>query len=84
MWRKISPETKTEALEKIKNEGLTVKDASSLYGVSTKVIYQWLGNKITGDPNILENNKLKKEIKMLRELIGKLTIELDKLKKNDW
>jgi len=84
MWRKISPETKTEALEKIKNEGLTVKDASSLYGVSTKVIYQWLGNKITGDPNILENNKLKKEIKTLRELIGKLTIELDKLKKNDW
>ena len=84
MWRKINPETKTEALEKIKNEGLTVKDASSLYGVSTKVIYQWLGNKITGDPNILENNKLKKEIKMLRELIGKLTIELEKLKKNDW
>ena len=84
MWRKISPETKVEVLEKIKNEGLSVKEAATLYGISTKVIYQWMSNKTTGDPNILEINKLKKEVKLLRELVGKLTFELDKLKKSDW
>ena len=84
MWRKITPETKTEVLEKIKNEGLSVKDAATLYGISTKVIYQWLGNKTSSDPNILELNKLRKEVKMLRELIGKLTVELEKLKKSDF
>lgn len=43
-----------------------------------------MSNKITGDPNLLELNKLRKEVKMLRELIGKLTVELERLKKSDW
>lgn len=84
MWRKITPETKNKVLAQIKNEGLSVKDAATLYGISTKAIYSWLSNQTSSDPNILELNKLRKEVKMLRELIGKLTVELEKLKKSDW
>ncbi len=84
MSKTITPETKQEILTKLKEEGISVLKASELYGVSSKTIYQWLCSKTSSDPNVLELIKLKKEVKMLREIIGKLTVDLERLKKSDW
>ena len=73
---KISGEIKNEILGRIKNNGVSVSQAASDYGVSTKSIYTWLGNKARGSVSILQYNKLKKENEELKRLIGELTIKM--------
>lgn len=78
----ITDATKQEIITKIK-EGLSVRDASTDYGVSTKSIYRWLRDGVTGGSQnlILENNRLKKEIQQLYALLGKATAEMSRPKK---
>jgi transposase len=45
---RIAKEIKEEIINKIKHEGLSVTDAGTQYGVSTKTIYGWLGAKASG------------------------------------
>jgi len=79
----IKKEIKDEILDKVKHHGLTVKQASEDYGVSTKTIYRWLTNGVSGQPTWTQVTKLKREIKMLKELVGDITIELSKTKKKN-
>ena len=79
----IPKEIKQQILKRIKEEGLTVKSAADEHGISTKTIYNWMrGNSISSDSNILEISRLKREKKELLEIIGELTHELKKPKKN--
>jgi transposase len=73
---RIAKEIKDEILAKIKNEGLSVADAATNYGVHTGTIYNWLGTKATGVVSVLEHNKLKKENEQLKHIIGDLTIKM--------
>lgn len=79
----IKKEIKDEILDKVKHNGLTVKQASEDYGISTKTIYRWLTNGVSGQPTWTQVTKLKREIKMLKELVGDITIELSKTKKKN-
>ena len=76
----ISKEVKEEILGKVKS-GETVVDLSKQYGVSDKSIYNWLKGKVTNKVNWLEHVKLQKENQQLKEIIGVLSLEIEKSKK---
>lgn len=81
MFQPIKKEIKEEILHKIKTEGLVVVKASEQYGVSTKTIYGWLAKLAMKPPSALELYKLRKENQALNQIIGRLTLELSKLKR---
>ena len=80
---KVSKEIKNQILKRIKEEGVTVAQASEDHGLSTKTIYTWLTRGLTKPPTWMEFNKIKKKNKELMELIGELTVELSKAKKKN-
>ena len=76
------PGIRAEIVRKIRNEGMSVSEASTTYGISSKSIYYWLREGVVdGNRNlILENNRLKKENEQLYKLLGRATAEMQKSK----
>ena len=76
------PKIKAEIISKIRHEGMSVTDASTSYGISSKSIYTWLRDGVVdGNRNlVLELNKLKKENEQLYKLLGRATAEMQKSK----
>jgi transposase-like protein len=81
MFRRVPLETKNEIVGKVKN-GMTVTDAAKQYAVSTKTIYAWLSNQTRPEISVLEFNRIKKENEELKRIIGIITLELERGKKN--
>ena len=81
-FRFIPKEIKEQILKRIKEEGITVSQAATDAGISTKTIYNWMRSKMITDGSILEISRLKRENKELLEIIGELTHDLKKSKKN--
>ena len=77
----IPKETKEQILYRIKDEGITVSQAAAEHGISTKTIYNWMRSSTIVDHSVLEINRLKRENKELGELIGHLTLNLERTKK---
>jgi len=77
----IPKETKEQILHRIKDEGITVSQAAAEHGISTKTIYNWMRSSTIVDHSVLEINRLKRENKELAELIGHLTLNLERTKK---
>ncbi len=73
----FSAETKKEVVNKIKNEGMSVREASAVYDASPKAIYSWLrGEIVDGNRSAtLEIARLKKELDQAYRIIGRLTAE---------
>jgi transposase len=71
------PAVRREVVTKVRDEGMSVMDASSQYGFSSKTIYTWLRDGVVdGNRNlILENNKLRKELEIAYRILGRLTAE---------
>ncbi|MCX8008785.1 MAG: transposase [Patescibacteria group bacterium] len=80
MKNAINKEVKEEILEKIK-AGEKVSILSSHYGVSAKTMYNWLRGKAVNTVSFMEYSKLKKENQVLKEIVGVLTVELEKTKR---
>ena len=80
---KISSEVKERVMGKIKEEGMRVAEAAASEGVKAKTVYKWLSKEAekTG-VSITSHNKLKREVKQLKEIIGHLTLEMHKPKKS--
>lgn len=78
----IDPQIKAEIISKIRDEGMTVMDASATYGVHSKTIYGWLKNGVvnTNTSLVLQLNRLKKENEQLYNLLGRATVELKRPK----
>lgn len=76
------PSLRSEIVHKIRNDGMSVSEASASYGVSSKSIYYWLREGVVdGNRNlILENNKLRKENEQLYKLLGRATAEMNRPK----
>lgn len=76
------PNIRAEIVSKIRNEGMSVSEASTSYSISSKSIYYWLREGVVdGNRNlILENNKLKKENEQLYKLLGRATAEMQRSK----
>lgn len=80
MKNAIAKEVKEEILAKVKS-GESVSSLSEKYGVSTKTIYNWLRGKVTNQVSWMEHIRLKKENQQLKEIIGFLSLELERSKK---
>jgi endo-beta-N-acetylglucosaminidase D len=81
MFKPIPKTTKEEILLKIK-QGEKVMDLSAQYGVSCKTIYAWLRNQIKPEITLSAWNKLKRENEDLKQILGLVTLELERGKKN--
>ncbi len=81
MFKRVPLETKNEILGKVKN-GQSVLEAAKQYAVSTKTIYAWLTNETRPEISVLEYNRVKKENEELKRIIGLITLELERGKKN--
>jgi transposase-like protein len=73
---RISKEVKDQTISRIKNDGVSVSQAAEDAGISTVTIYSWLGTRAKGVISLLEHNKIKKENRELKEIIGELTIRM--------
>ncbi len=66
---------KEKIIAQIRDEGLSVADASRQSGYATKTIYGWMRARVeatgTGTNLILENNRLKKELEQAYALLGR-------------
>ena len=80
MKKIVATEVKEEILSKVK-AGETVSSLAKLYGVSDKAIYNWIGVKTVNKVSWLEFAKLRNENKQLKEIIGVLSLEVEKSKK---
>ena len=83
MFKRVPIETKNEILGKVKS-GQTVAGVAKQYAVSTKTIYAWLQNETRPEISILEYNRLRKENEELKRIIGLITLELERGKKNSY
>lgn len=82
MHAAIDQQTKLQILEEIKN-GSKVIDVASKYNISDKTIYTWMKSRAdnTGT-SPLEVARLRNENRELKELIGLLTLDSKRAKKN--
>ena len=80
--RFIPKEIKEQILLRIKNDGIPVAQAAKEHGVNPKSVYNWLRANTIQDTSILEISRLKRENRELLEIVGELTHELRKPKKN--
>lgn len=75
-------QVKAAILSKIRDGGMSVTEASSTYGISSKSIYRWLREGVVdGNRNlVLELNRLRKENEQLYKLLGRATAEMNRPK----
>lgn len=78
--RGVSQEVKEEILSKVKS-GEPVATLAKQYGISDKAIYNWIGGRTTKRVSWLDYAKLKRENQQLKEIIGVLSLEVEKSKK---
>lgn len=71
----IPKEVKDQILARIKNEGTAVADLAKEHGISDRTIYGWLQKGVDSQISFLEYSRLKRENKLLFEMVGKLTLE---------
>lgn len=71
----IPKETKEEILRRIKTNGEAVSKLAAEYGISNRTIYGWLKKEVVKSISFLEYAKLKRENKLLLEMVGRLTME---------
>lgn len=82
MGKRFTPEQRDEVLSAIKN-GLSVVQATEQFQVSTHTIYKWLkGQTDNTGTSSLEVSRLRRENVELKEIIGALTLEKKRAKKN--
>ncbi len=81
-YKIIPKEIKDQIISRIKKDGVTVTQAAVDHGISTKTIYNWLNKGISSDTSYREVSYLKKLNHDLLLLVGQLTLDSKKLKKN--
>lgn len=79
--KKISLEVKEQIISRIKNDGVSVVQASKDHGISEGTIYGWIAKKVEGSPTLAENIKLKRENEQLLKLVGEITLKLSETQK---
>lgn len=77
----IAHEVKLEILGKVK-AGEAVLELSKQYGVSDKTIYRWLKEQLGQAVSFAEYNRVRRENRELKQILGVLTFELEKVKKS--
>ena len=73
MAQYISPEQRAKIMSSIKDEGMSIVDASKTFQVSVKTIGKWLRKQPrNAHTSSTEVERLKKENQALKELVGEI------------
>lgn len=76
-------ELKEEVIGKIKTEGITAIEAAKRYGIDVNNIYRWVSSGVGGTKgNLFEINRLKRENRELKQIIGGLMFDQARGKKD--
>ena len=78
---RVAPEVKGQVINRIKNDGVTIKQASSDHGIPESTIATWIARKVEGQPSLGEIIKLKRENDQLKTLLGEITFKLSESQK---
>lgn len=78
---RIAPDVKEQIINRIKNDGINVKQAAKEHGVNEKTVYSWIAHKVEGQPTVSEIIRLKKENDQLKMLLGEITLKLSETQK---
>ena len=90
MRKQYKPKQKAQIVLEILKEERTVTQISSEYGIHTSQLYKWKNQALEGLPNLFEEDlktekalkaKHEKQLKDLYAEIGRLTTQLNWLKK---
>lgn len=76
----VAQEVKAEILLKVKS-GEKVADLAKKYGISDRAIYNWLKGKLEQEVSYREYKRVLKENEQLKNILGVLTLEIEKSKK---
>ncbi len=79
MFKPIAQDIKDQIISRIKNNGEAVSVLSREYNISVKTIYGWLRKQSTSSISFLEYARLKRENKLLLEIVGRLTLEKNQI-----
>ncbi len=79
--RKFTTEFKEEVVSKVKAGEKSVSEIAKDYGIPPKYIYNWIGSPVNKDPYVLKINRLEREKSELLQIIGELTAEIKREKK---
>jgi len=77
----VSKDIKDEILAEVKH-GSAVMELSKQYGVHFKTMNSWLRTTAVGNVSTIEHSKPQRENVALKEIIGRLSLELTKFKKS--
>jgi len=78
---RIAPEIKEQIINRIKNDGVTVKTAAEEHGIPESTIHTWLARRAEGSPSLGDIIKLKRENDQLKILLGEITLKLSETQK---
>ncbi len=76
----IAKEVREEILARVK-KGEKVGQLAKQYGVSEVTIYSWLKGSTRKQVSLMQHNKVMKENRELKAIVGALMIEVERLKK---
>ena len=79
----VSADVKKQILERVKKGDVPISQIASEHGVSSQAIYNWLSKGATSAPSWVEVNRLKRENKELKELIGEVTYKMSASQKKN-
>ena len=79
----VPADVKRQILDRIKEGGASISQIAEEHGLSNRTLYGWLSKGATAAPSWLELNKLKKENAALKELLGKVMLEIEISKKKN-
>ena len=82
MRKQIDQNIKNKIIEKIKAEGLKVADVAQEFGINPNTIYGWFKAENSSNPSVLEVARLRRENNELKQIIGGLTLSMERGKKN--
>ncbi|MBI2989682.1 MAG: transposase [Candidatus Magasanikbacteria bacterium] len=79
----IPQEVKAKILSSIKDDGVSIAQASTTYNVTEETLRKWLRATIdNGGTSSSEIQRLRRENQQLKEIIGTLLLEKEATKKN--
>ena len=79
-FKVIPKEVREQILSRIKNDGVSVAQAAKEHGISDRTIYGWLKKQAASSISFMEYAHLRKQNKQLMELVGRLSLEIEKMK----
>lgn len=80
----VPADVKRQILDRIKEGKASITQIAQEHGLSDKTIYRWLSKGATSSaPSWVEYNKLKRENSALKELLGRVMLEIEISKKKN-